>query len=55
MKVVMIADFRIVVNLTAIHAKQVMLQVKDMRLIYEMCKIILGYTWIGDPSRDKRV
>ena len=53
MKIVVIADFRIVVNLAAIHAKRVTLQVKDMRLVHDMHEIILGYAWIGDSSRDK--
>jgi len=30
-----------------------MLQVKDMRLVGEIHEIMLGYAWIGDPSRDK--
>ena len=53
MKVVTIADFRIVANLAAIHAKQVTFQVKDMRLVCEMHEIMLRYAWISDPSRDK--
>ena len=43
MKVVTIADFRIVANLVAIYAKQVILQVKNMRLVYEIHEIMLGY------------
>jgi histone H3/H4 len=39
--------------LQAIHAKRVTIQAKDMIIVRRMRLHMMGYSWAGNPTRDK--